>query len=65
MFKKCLKCLIAEGFITENKLEYFPVYMLDTFTINSSPVIKAVRSMNSFVDPIYVKEISRKLIPYG
>ena len=65
MFKKCLKYLIVKGFITENKLEYFPVYMWDTFTLNSSPVIKAGRSMNSFVDPIYAEEISRKLISYG
>ena len=38
--------------------------MSDIYTLNSSPVVKTTRSMDRFVEPIYVKEISRKSISY-
>ena len=38
--------------------------MSDMYTLNSSPVAKTRRSVDSFVEPICVKEISRKLISY-
>ena len=41
-----------------------PVYMSDIYTLNSSPVVKTRRSVDSFVEPIYMKEISRKSISY-
>ena len=30
------------------------------YTLNSSPVVKTRRSVGSFVEPVYMKEISRK-----
>ena len=42
----------------------FLVYMLDIQTSNSSSVVRTRRPMNSFVEPIYMKEISRKSISY-
>ena len=41
-----------------------PVYMSDIYTLNSSPVVKSRRSVDSLVEPIYVKEICRKSISY-
>ena len=41
-----------------------PVYMSDIYTLNSSLVLKTRRSVDSLVEPIYVKEISRKSILY-
>ena len=41
-----------------------PVYMSDIYTLNSSPVVKTRRSVDSFVEPIYVEEISRKSFSY-
>ena len=38
--------------------------MSDICTLNSSPVVKTTRSVDRFVEPIYVKEISRKSILY-
>ena len=39
--------------------------MSDTYTSNSSLVVRTRRSGESFVEPpIYMKEISRKSIPY-
>ena len=38
--------------------------MSDLFTPNSSPVVKTSRSADSFVEPVSVKEISRKSILY-
>ena len=38
--------------------------MSDTYTLNSSPVVKTRRSVANFVEPIYMKEISRKLTSY-
>ena len=35
-----------------------PVYMSDIYTLNSSLVVKTGRSVDNFVEPIYVKEIS-------
>ena len=41
-----------------------PLYMSDIYTLNSSPVVKSRRSVDSLVEPIYVKEICRKSISY-
>ena len=41
-----------------------PVHMSHIYTLNSSPVVKTRKSVDSFVEPIYVKEISRKSISY-
>ena len=41
-----------------------PVYMSDIYNLNSSPVVKSRRSVDSLVEPIYVKEICRKSISY-
>ena len=40
------------------------LYTCQIYTLNVSPIVKARRSVDSFVEPIYVKEISRKLISY-
>ena len=38
--------------------------MSDIYTLNSSPIVKTRRSVESFVEPIYVKEISMKSFSY-
>ena len=38
--------------------------MTDIYTLNSSPVEKTRRSVANFVEPIYMKEISMKLISH-
>ena len=38
--------------------------MSDIYTLNFSPVVKTRRPVDSFVEPIYMKEISRKSISY-
>ena len=44
---------------------YFsPVYMSDINTLNFPPNVVTRRTMNSFVEPVYMKEISRKPISY-
>ena len=37
-------------------------YKSDIYTLNSSPFVRIRRSMDNFVEPIYMKEISRKSI---
>ena len=34
------------------------------YTLNSSPVVKTRTSVDTFVEPIYMKKISRKSISY-
>ena len=46
------------------KTNISPAYMSDIYTLNSSPVVKTRRSVDSFVEPICVKEMSRKSISY-
>ena len=41
-----------------------PVYISDIYTLNSFPIVKTRRSMDSFVEPMYVDKISRKSISY-
>ena len=53
---------IATVYNFKNNLS--PVYMSDIYTLNSSPVVKTRRSVDSFVEPIYLKEISRKSVSY-
>ena len=36
----------------------------NNLSLNSYPVVKTRRFVDSFVEPIYMKEISRKSIPY-
>ena len=54
------QCITVTAYNFKNNLS--PVYMSDIYTPNSSPVAKTRRSMDSLVEPIYMKEISRKSI---
>ena len=61
--KACIRfCLGMERRSHKNNLS--PVYMSDIYTLNSYPVVKTRRFVDSFVEPICMKEISRKSIPY-
>ena len=46
------------------KNNFSPVYMSDINTLNFPPNVVTRRTMNSFVEPVYMKEISRKPISY-
>lgn len=41
-----------------------PVYMSNTYNPNSSPLLRTKRSVDSFIDQIYEKEISGKLVSH-
>ena len=57
------QCIEVRAYNFKNNLS--PVYMLsDIYTLNSSLVVKTRRSVDSFLEPIYMKEISRKSISY-
>ena len=56
------QCIAVTAYNFKNNLS--PVYMPDIYTPNSSPVVKTRRSVDSFVDLIYMKEISRNSISY-
>ena len=60
--KRVNQCIAVTAYNFQNNL--FFVYMSDIHTLNSSPVVKTRRPTDSFVKPIYVKEISRKSILY-
>ena len=46
------------------KYDLSSAYMPDIDTLNSSPVVRTRRFVDNFVESIYVKEISRKLLSY-
>ena len=54
------QCIAVTAYNFKNNLS--PVYMSDT--LNSSPVVKTRRSVDSYVEPIYMEEIPRKSILY-
>ena len=56
------QCIAAMAYYFENNLS--PVCMWDIYTLNSSPVIETRWSVDNFVEPNYMKGISRKSIPY-
>ena len=56
------QCIAVTAYNFKHNLSL--VYMSDIYTLNSSPVVKTRRSVDSFVEPIYMKEISRKSISY-
>ena len=56
------QCMAVKTYTFKNSLS--PVYMSNIYTLNRSPVLKARRTVNSFVEPIYMTEISRKSISY-
>ena len=60
--KKVDKWIAVTAYNFKNKLS--PVYVSYIYTLNSSPVVKTRSSVDSFVEPIYMKEISRKSISY-
>ena len=45
-----------------NEPAFNPTFFTRVYTLNSSPVVKTRRSADSFVEPIYIKETSRKSI---
>ena len=49
------QCIAVTAYNFKNNLS--PVYMSDIYTLNSSPVVKTRRSVDSFVEPVYMKEI--------
>ena len=51
-------CIAVTAYNFKNNLS--PVYMSDIYTLNSSPIVKTRRSVDSFVEPICLKKISRK-----
>ena len=57
------QCIVVMAYNFKNS--HSPVYMLsDIYTLNSSLFVKTRRSVDSFLEPIYMKEISRKSISY-
>ena len=56
------QCIVVTAYNFKNNLS--PVCMSDIYTLNCSPVVKTRRSTDSFVNPIYMKEIPRKSISY-
>ena len=46
----------------ESEPAFNPTFFTRVYTLNSSPVVKTRRSADSFVEPIYMKETSRKSI---
>ena len=60
--KKVDQCIAVTAYNFKNNLS--PVYMSHIHTLNPSPVGKTRKSMDSFVEPIYMEEISRKSISY-
>ena len=53
------QCIAVTAYNFKNNISL--LYMPDIYTLNSSPVVKTRRSVDSFVEPIYVKEISTYL----
>ena len=56
------QCIAAMAYNFENNLSR--VCMWDIYTLNSSPVIETRWSVDNFVEPNYMKGISRKSISY-
>ena len=56
------QCIVVTAYNIKNN--FSPVYISDIYTLNSFPVVKARISVNSFVEPVYVKEISGNSICY-
>ena len=56
------QCMAVKTYSFKNNLS--PVYMSNIYTLDRSQVVKARRTVNSFVEPIYMKVISRKSISY-
>ena len=57
------QCIAVTAYNFKNSLS--PVYMsYIIYTLNSSPVVKTRRSVDILLEPIYVKEISRKSVSY-
>ena len=55
------QCIVATTYNFKSNVS--PVYMSDIYNLNSSLAVKT-RSMDSFVEPNYVKELSSKSISY-
>ena len=56
------QCITVTAYNFKNNLS--PVYMSDIYPLNSSPVVKTRRSVDSVIEPIYVKKISWKSVSY-
>ena len=56
------ECIAVTAYNFKNNLS--PVNMSDICTLNSSPVVKTRRSVDNFLGPIYVKEMSTQSISY-
>ena len=52
------QCIAVTAYNFKNNLSL--VCMSDIHTLNSPPVVKTRKSVDTFVEPIYLKEISRK-----
>ena len=56
------QCIVVTANNFKNNLS--PVYISQMYTLNSSSVVKTRKSVDSFVESIYLKKISRKSISY-
>ena len=56
------QCIAGMAYNFKNKLS--SLYISDIYILNSSLIIKTRRSVDCFVEPIYMKEVSRKSILY-
>lgn len=58
------QCLKMTTYNFKNFLTISFIYVRYIYTLNSSPVVRTRRSLNNFIEPIFVKDISRKSISY-